>query len=73
MSRQEEGFGDEKAAVATCCVVGIVTARVNAKVIENEYLVLEEKEKEAKKSKEQEKKILRSLQGCTSLSCPSCP
>ncbi len=39
MSRQEESFGDEKAAVATCCVVDIVTARMNAKVIGDEYLV----------------------------------
>ena len=46
MSRQEEGFGEEKAAVATCCVVNIVTTRVNAKVIRNEYLVLEEERKE---------------------------
>ena len=62
MSRQEEGFGEEKAAVATCCVVNIVTTRVNAKLIRNEYLVLEEERKEKKrkekKSKEQHRQSL---------------
>lgn len=55
MSRQQEGFGDQKAEVATCCVLNILTAGVNRKLIRNEYLVLEE---EGKKSKEQYKKSL---------------